>query len=123
MPPATETTAGLAPGCALEVALKFLAREWTAHVLRALDAAGTLHFAALRRAMPSQVSARMLAARLRELQGRGLVQRQAAERAGLKVAYSLTEDGRKLDEVLLAFQAAVEPLPLPQALPVAGLPG
>jgi DNA-binding HxlR family transcriptional regulator len=105
---------GLAPGCALEVVLKFLAREWTAHVLRALGATEALHFGALRRAVPNQVSARMLSARLRELQAQGLVHRRGAERAGYKVAYSLTEEGRKLDAVLLAFQDALLPLPLPR---------
>ncbi|MDB5415690.1 MAG: transcriptional regulator, HxlR family [Rubritepida sp.] len=103
-------------GCPLDSLLKFLSREWMAHVVRALGQGGMLHFGVLRRAMPDRVSARMLTARLRELQALGLVARRDAGDALRKVEYSLTEDGAALDAVLRRLQAMMEETPLPRRL-------
>lgn len=110
---------GLRPipaGCAMDRVLKFLSREWLAHVVRALGEAGVLHFGALRRALPERISARMLAARLKELQALGLVARSQGNDALRKVEYRLTEEGAALDAMLARFQAMVESTPLPARL-------
>lgn len=103
-------------GCAMDRVLKFLSREWLAHIIRALGEAGVLHFGALRRALPDRISARMLAARLKELQALGLVSRSPGEDALRKVEYRLTAEGTALDAVLARFQAMVESTPLPARL-------
>jgi len=106
----------IANGCAMDQVLKFLSREWLAHVVRALGEAGVLHFGALRRALPDRISARMLAARLKELQALGLVSRRPGDDALRKVEYRLTAEGAALDAVLARFQAMVESTPLPARL-------
>src|SRR5690606_27563406 len=84
-------------GCAMDQVLKFLSREWLAHIIRALGDAEVLHFGALRRALPARISARMLAARLKELQSLGLVSRSPGEDPLRKVEYRLTVEGTALD--------------------------
>jgi DNA-binding HxlR family transcriptional regulator len=103
-------------GCAMDQVLKFLSREWLAHIIRALGEAGVLHFGALRRALPDRISARMLAARLKELQALGLIARSPGGDALRKVEYRLTAEGTALDAVLARFQAMVETTPLPARL-------
>jgi DNA-binding HxlR family transcriptional regulator len=103
-------------GCAMDQVLKFLSREWLAHVVRALGQSGMLHFGALRRALPERISARVLAARLKELQALGLVRRDQGDDALRKVEYRLTAEGAALDAMLARFQAMVESTPLPARL-------
>lgn len=103
-------------GCAMDQVLKFLSREWLAHVVRALGDAGVLHFGALRRALPERISARVLAARLKELQALGLVSRSQGDDSLRKVEYRLTAEGAVLDAMLARFQAMVESTPLPTRL-------
>ncbi|WP_424812997.1 winged helix-turn-helix transcriptional regulator [Roseococcus sp. YIM B11640] len=102
--------------CSMGQVLKFLAREWLAHVIRALGDSGELHFGALRRALPPGVSARMLTARLKELQSLGLVARRQENDALRKVRYSLTGDGIRLDHALRRLQEVLEATPLPGLL-------
>lgn len=112
--------AGLPVGCPLDLLLKYIGRAWTAHLLLLLADAGTLHFGALRRALPGAISARVLSARLREMEAHGLVARRAAgDRLG-HVEYRLTEEGLALDQVLRLLQAALEQHPLPRLLTEAG---
>lgn len=106
----------IASGCAMDRVLKFLSREWLAHVIRALGEAGVLHFGALRRALPERISARMLAARLKELETLGLVARHPGTDALRKVEYRLTPDGAMLDGMLHRFQLMLESTPLPRRL-------
>lgn len=104
-------------GCPLDRMLRFLARAWTAHVVFALGGVEAAHFGALRRALPGRVSARVLAARLKELQQAGLVSRRQ-ERTGRREArYALTPDGRKLDALLRRLEHALGDLPVPERLP------
>jgi DNA-binding HxlR family transcriptional regulator len=59
-------------------------------------------FGALRRALPGAVSARVLSARLKELEAADLVSRHDAGRLPQHVEYLLTEDGRRVDAALRA---------------------
>ncbi len=55
----------------------------------------------LRRALPGDVSARVLASRLKELVALGLVHRKDQQTLPLNVEYSLTQAGKALDVVLM----------------------
>lgn len=87
-------------GCAVDPFLKFLAREWTSHIVWTLGRAEAMRFGALRRALPGAVSARVLSSRLKELEACGLVSRHDSGRLPLHVEYRLTEGGRRLDAAL-----------------------
>jgi DNA-binding HxlR family transcriptional regulator len=64
---------------------------------------GPLHFAALRRSLPD-MSAKVLAQQLREMQADGLVARQAHGPVPSPVVYSLTPHGRSLLPVAEAIR-------------------
>lgn len=87
-------------GCRIDYFLKFLAREWMSHIVWNLARQETMRFGELRRALPGAVSARVLSARLKELEAYELVIRHDTGKKPLHVEYRLTEDGRRLDAVL-----------------------
>ena len=107
---------GLPPGCPLDVLLRFLARAWMAHILWSLSQGGSLRFGELRRAVPGEVSARVLATRLQELMALGLVRRQAAGAPPRAASYALTNEGARLSGVLRGMEELAEAAPLPAAL-------
>jgi len=79
------------PGCALTAALAAIGGRWKLFVVYRL-ADGPLHFAALRRSLPD-VSAKVLAEQLRELQADGLVSRERTGPVPAVVHYALTPHG------------------------------
>lgn len=87
-------------GCPFDPSLKFLATEWTSHIIWTLGRQGDLRFGALRRALPGEVSARVLSARLKQLAAAGLIHRQDISAVPPHVIYSLTERGRQADALL-----------------------
>ena len=99
------------PGCALTAALAAIGGRWKLFVVYRL-ADGPRHFAALRRSLPD-VSAKVLAQQLRELQADGLVSRERSGPVPALVHYALTARGQSVlpvAEVIrrwgLAHQAA-----------------
>jgi DNA-binding HxlR family transcriptional regulator len=82
------------PGCALTAALAAIGGRWKLFVVYRL-ADGPLHFAALRRSLPD-VSAKVLAQQLRELQADGLVSRERSGPVPALVHYALTAHGRSV---------------------------
>ena len=80
--------------CPTRVVLDRLADKWTVLVIGQL-AAGTMRFAALRRAVDG-VSQKMLTSTLRDLERDGLVKRQLYASVPPKVEYSLTPLGNSL---------------------------
>ncbi len=80
--------------CPVEATLAVLGGRWKALILFHLRDE-TLRFASLRRQIP-EVSERMLAQQLRELEGDGVVRRQAYPEVPPRVEYSLTDYGRTL---------------------------
>src|ERR1700741_5490959 len=76
------------PGCALTAALSAVGGRWKLFVVYRL-AEGPRHFAALRRSLPD-VSAKVLAQQLRELQADGLVSRERSGPVPALVFYALT---------------------------------
>jgi DNA-binding HxlR family transcriptional regulator len=82
------------PGCALTAALAAIGGRWKLFVVYRL-ADGPRHFAALRRSLPN-VSAKVLAQQLRELQADGLVSRTRSGPVPAVVHYALTSHGRSV---------------------------
>lgn len=107
---------GIVAGCPLDVILGFLAQAWMADIVYALGKGASLHFGALRRMLPGQVSAKMLSKRVKDLEGIGLVSRHPVETGRREVRYSLTDDGRKVDAAIRGFEAALGHTPLPATL-------
>jgi len=90
------------PGCALTAALAAIGGRWKLFVVYRL-ADGPRHFAALRRSLPD-VSAKVLAQQLRELQGDGLVSRERTGPVPACVHYALTLHGRSVLPVAEAIR-------------------
>lgn len=99
---AAGTSAGLPGTMALcpkvEGAFELLSRKWAGLLVHVL-AAGPRHFSELRAAIPG-VSARMLAARVKDLEKAGILRRQVQTASPVRVVYSLTEKGRALIPVM-----------------------
>jgi DNA-binding HxlR family transcriptional regulator len=74
-------------------AVELIVRRWTGAILAVLLETGPLRFRQIAQAVPD-LSDRLLAERMRELEARGLVQRTELE---VGVQYALTEMGRDLD--------------------------
>jgi DNA-binding HxlR family transcriptional regulator len=82
------------PGCALTAALAAIGGRWKLFIVYRL-ADGPRHFAALRRSLPD-VSAKVLAQQLREMQADGLVSRERSGPVPALVHYALTSHGRSV---------------------------
>jgi|GEM_PF-835914 DNA-binding HxlR family transcriptional regulator len=89
-------------GCALTAALAAMGGRWKLFILYRL-AGQALHFAALRRSLP-ELSAKVLAQQLREMQADGLVDRQPRGAVPAPVIYALTAHGRSLLPVAEAIR-------------------
>jgi DNA-binding HxlR family transcriptional regulator len=82
------------PGCALTAALAAIGGRWKLFIVYRL-ADGPRHFADLRRSLPD-MSAKVLAQQLRELQADGLVSRERSGPVPAFVHYALTSHGRSV---------------------------
>ena len=75
-----------------------LARPWNGLVMALLEEAGPLRFSELREKLDT-MGDRMLSARLKELEARGLVERSVAPGPPVRVTYALTDLGRGFGDV------------------------
>jgi len=75
-----------------------LARPWNGLVMALLEEAGSLRFSELRERIEA-MGDRMLSARLKELEARGLVERTVDPGPPVKVTYALSELGRGFGDV------------------------
>ena len=82
----------------VERAFGLLGKKWAALIMHVL-AGGPRHFCEVEQAIGS-LSARMLAARMKELEAEGLVRRTVRTNSPVRVQYSLTEKGRSLEPAL-----------------------
>jgi DNA-binding HxlR family transcriptional regulator len=83
-------------------AAELVGRRWSAAVIRtALE--GPVRFTEIRTAVPG-LSARLLAERLRELEGAGILERHERPEAGV-VEYRLTQKGAALVRVVRELEA------------------
>ena len=91
------------PGCAVEATVSLIDGKWKCVILNTL-LSGTVRFNELRRRIPD-VTARMLAAQLRELEVDGLVVRTIYAEVPPKVEYALSDLGRSLEPVIDGLRA------------------
>lgn len=85
--------------CGLDAAMDVVTGKWKSLILWELHHYGTRRFGELRRGLPG-VSEKMLIQHLREMEADGLVHREVYREVPPKVEYSLTDDGRALNEAL-----------------------
>lgn len=82
-------------------AVELIGRRWTGAIVRSL-LAGPARYCSIRDAIPD-ISDRMLAERLRELESEGLVHRHVAASTPVRVEYELTAKGEALRDVVTSI--------------------
>lgn len=82
-------------GCSVEEAMTVLGGRWRTLIISFLIER-PMRFNELRRAIPN-ISQRMLTLELRFLEEEGFINREVFAEVPVKVEYSLTEDGKKLN--------------------------
>jgi len=82
------------PSCPLTLCMKLLGGAWTPNVIWYLSG-GPRRFGELRGDIP-RISARVLSARLKELQEKGVVERTLLDTSPPSAEYGLTELGQEL---------------------------
>lgn len=90
--------------CAVEVTVGLIAGKWKPIILFHLHTAGSLRFVELARKLP-QVSDRVMARTLRELEADNLVVRSVAPTMPVRVTYALSDEGRSLVPLMRALSA------------------
>lgn len=96
------------PACQVTDALGFLRGAWALNVIWHLRDQAR-RFGELRRDIPP-ISARVLSARLRELESRGLIARRTLESSPPSAEYELTELGRELLPAIDVFASVGQKL-------------
>jgi DNA-binding HxlR family transcriptional regulator len=94
-------TRGFGQYCGFARALEFVGERWALLVIRDL-LVGPRRFTDLQRGLPN-IPSNILTARLKELEQAGIVQRIVRPRPEGGVAYELTENGRQLEESVIAL--------------------
>lgn len=89
------------PACPLSECMALLGGAWTPNVIWYLSG-GPRRFGELRADMP-EVSAKVLTARLRDLEGKGVLTRQVMPTSPPSVEYALTELGLELMPAISAI--------------------
>ena len=82
--------------------MQVLAKPWNGLIMATLAPVGALRFSELRTRLKA-MGDRMLSARLKELEARGLVRRSVSPGPPVRVDYALTEVGRGFVDVALAL--------------------
>ena len=109
----TFTTSGeQSGGCPLDPVLNFLALKWLVHIVWLLGRTQTMRFAELQRQLPG-VSAKVLSARLKQLEMLALVKREDKGTTPPHVIYRLTPYGRSINEFLAGIELEARQLQLP----------
>lgn len=85
-------------GCSVEEAMTVLGGRWRMLIISFLIER-PMRFNELRRAIPN-ISQRMLTLELRFLEEEGFINREVFAEVPVKVEYSLTEDGKKLNNLV-----------------------
>jgi DNA-binding HxlR family transcriptional regulator len=96
-----------------EQAMGLLGKRWTGLILEVLMN-GAVRFTEMAQAIP-ELSDRMLAERLKELEAAGLVSREVYPETPVRIVYSLTEKGRAFKPVLDAVHEWADRWVLPSA--------
>jgi DNA-binding HxlR family transcriptional regulator len=92
-----------APGCCphYHEAIELIGKRWTGAIVRVLLVSGPLRFSQIAHAVPA-LSDRLLSERIKELEARGLVARDAR---GPAPTYALTRMGAELEPALVHVEA------------------
>src|SRR5581483_10981702 len=101
----TATGEGKTPaGCCplYHEAVELVGRRWTGAILRVLMD-GPLRFSEIAQAVP-ELSDRLLSERMKELEARGIVERNVIPGPPLRVEYGLSKMGRELEPALAELQ-------------------
>ena len=85
-----------------QAAMEVLGRPWNGLIMAALQDHGSLRYSELKSRLEA-MGDRMLSARLKELEDRGLVVRQVAHGPPVRVAYELSDVGKGFREVEMAL--------------------
>jgi len=104
--PAAERPAPADPGvcCPLtHEAIELIGRRWSGAIVLVLMG-GSQRFSEIAAAVP-ELSDRLLSQRMKELEGRGLVERTVEPGPPVRVRYALTAMGRELEPTLLEMRA------------------
>ena len=107
------TTRSYGDACGIARALDVVGERWALLVVREL-LLGPQRFSDLRRALPNAAS-NVIADRLRELEGRGVVSRRTLPAPAASSVYELTAWGRDLEPIVLALGNWGIRVPLPPA--------
>lgn len=105
------TTRSYADACGIARALDMVGERWALLVVREL-LLGPQRFSDLRRALPT-ASTNLVADRLREMEGRGVIGRRTLPPPAASHVYELTEWGRELEPIVLALGGWGLRVPLP----------
>jgi DNA-binding HxlR family transcriptional regulator len=100
-------------GCPLDPVLGLLAQKWLVHIVWLLGRGESLRFAELQRQLPGEVSAKVLSARLKELETLNMVTRDDKGTSPPHVEYRLTAYGRSIDDLLENLELKARGLALP----------
>lgn len=90
--------------CGIDAAMDVITGKWKSLILWELDHHKVRRFGELRRGLPG-VSEKMLIQHLREMETDGLVHREVYREVPPRVEYSLTDEGRSLNEALESLGA------------------
>jgi len=82
-------------------AVELIGRKWNGAILREL-LLGSTRFGQIREAIP-QLTDKMLASRLKQLESEGVVSRTVYAETPVRVEYQLTEKGRDLEAAVAAM--------------------
>ncbi|MFI0507411.1 winged helix-turn-helix transcriptional regulator [Streptomyces albogriseolus] len=85
--------------CGIDTAMEVIGGKWKVLILWALHECPHRRFGELRRLLPG-VTEKVLASHLREMEADGIVRRVSYAEVPPRVEYSLTEDGRRLNDAL-----------------------
>ena len=99
-------------GCPLDPVLNFLALKWLVHIVWLLGQVQTMRFAELQRQLHG-VSAKVLSARLKQLEMLALLEREDKGTSPPHVIYRLTPYGRSINEFLAGVELKARQLQLP----------
>lgn len=88
--------------CSIEKALDVLEGKWTFHIIRDLFE-GTRRFGELKKSLTG-ISPKTLSVRLKELERKDIIRRQAYPTIPPTVEYSLTEKGKSLKPIVVAMK-------------------
>jgi DNA-binding HxlR family transcriptional regulator len=105
------TSRSYGDACGIARALDVVGERWALLVVREL-LLGPQRFSDLRRALP-KASSNLVADRLRELEGHGVVRRRKLAPPASSWVYELTEWGRELEPIVLALGGWGLRVPLP----------